>query len=98
MSNDKCHLPPGSYKISKKGYEEITIPASKHKSSKDKPVLIGELPSWAQPAFSGFKELNVIQSAVCDAAMNTSDNLLICAPTGAGKTNVALLTMLQVIG
>lgn len=24
--------------------------------------------------------------------------MLICAPTGAGKTNVALLTMLQVIG
>jgi len=29
MSNDKCHLPPGSYKVSKKGYEEIYIPAVK---------------------------------------------------------------------
>lgn len=47
MSNEKCHLPPGSYKISKKGYEEIVIPASKHKSLKDKLVLINELPSWA---------------------------------------------------
>jgi len=31
---------------------------------------------------------------VCDAAINNSDNLLICAPTGAGKTNIALLAML----
>lgn len=29
MSNEKCTLPPGSYKISKKGYEEIHIPAVK---------------------------------------------------------------------
>lgn len=33
-----------------------------------------------------------------DGALNTGENLLICAPTGAGKTNVALLAMLQVIG
>lgn len=47
MSNDKCHLPPGSFKISKKGYEEIHIPAMKHKSTKDKLVTIAELPNWA---------------------------------------------------
>jgi pre-mRNA-splicing helicase BRR2 len=29
MSNEKCHLPPGSFKVSKKGYEEISIPAVK---------------------------------------------------------------------
>lgn len=29
MSNDKCHLPPRSLKVSKKGYEEIYIPAPK---------------------------------------------------------------------
>ena len=27
--------------------------------------------------------------------MNNEENLLICAPTGAGKTNVALLTILH---
>ena len=31
-------------------------------------------------------------------ALNSAENMLICAPTGAGKTNVALLAMLQVIG
>ena len=28
-------------------------------------------------------------------AFNTNDNLLVCAPTGAGKTNIAMLTILQ---
>lgn len=27
--------------------------------------------------------------------MNSEDNMLVCAPTGAGKTNVALLTILH---
>ena len=30
--------------------------------------------------------------------MESNENLLLCAPTGAGKTNVALLTMLHEIG
>lgn len=33
-----------------------------------------------------------------DAALNKGDNLLLCAPTGAGKTNVAMLTMMHEIG
>lgn len=33
-----------------------------------------------------------------DAALNGDANLLLCAPTGAGKTNVALLTILREIG
>lgn len=32
-----------------------------------------------------------------DYAFNTSENMLVCAPTGAGKTNIATLTMLQAI-
>ena len=27
--------------------------------------------------------------------MNSAENILMCAPTGAGKTNVAMLTMLH---
>jgi pre-mRNA-splicing helicase BRR2 len=42
--------------------------------------------------------LNTIQSKVCETALNTASNILLCAPTGAGKTNVAVLTILQVIG
>ena len=41
--------------------------------------------------------LNRIQSVVCDTAYRTSENMLVCAPTGAGKTNVALLCITQTI-
>merc|ERR1719215_1076353 len=43
-------------------------------------------------------ELNTIQSIVFNAAFGRSQNLLICAPTGAGKTNIAILTILRLIG
>lgn len=48
-------------------------------------------------AFKGIKSLNTIQSAVFDTAFYTNENLLISAPTGAGKTNIALLTILREI-
>lgn len=34
---------------------------------------------------------------VFQTAYNTNENLLICAPTGAGKTNIALLTVVHQI-
>ena len=37
--------------------------------------------------------LNRIQSIVFDTAYNSNENLLVSAPTGAGKTNIALLTI-----
>ncbi|CAD8198479.1 unnamed protein product [Paramecium octaurelia] len=98
MSNEKCHLPPRSLKVSKKGYEEIYIPAPKCNIRKSTLIQINEMPEFAQQAFRGFKELNTIQSIVYETALLSDENMLICAPTGAGKTNVALLTMLQTIG
>jgi antiviral helicase SLH1 len=52
-------------------------------------------PKYAKCFESEF--LNTAQSYVFDHAYNTSDNMLVCAPTGAGKTNIATLTMLQAI-
>ena len=48
-------------------------------------------------AFAGMKQLNTIQSRVYESAYTTNENLLICAPTGAGKTNVAMLTIVREI-
>lgn len=59
------------------------------------------MPQWAHDAFktAGVEKLNVIQSKVYDVAFGDyNENMLLCAPTGAGKTNVAMLTMLNVIG
>ena len=47
------------------------------------------------PPPQGMDSLNRVQSAVCDAALFSGENLLICAPTGAGKTNVAMLCVLH---
>ncbi|WKX97568.1 hypothetical protein Q1695_013326 [Nippostrongylus brasiliensis] len=100
MSNKRCELPDGSYRKQKKSYEEIHVPALKPKpfAEGEKLIDISELPKWAQPAFDGFKSLNRIQSRLCESALNSDEHLLLCAPTGAGKTNVALLTILHEIG
>ena len=42
--------------------------------------------------------LNRIQSALYKQAFTTAENLLVCAPTGAGKTNIAMLSILQLFG
>ena len=64
----------------------IPAPARPPKIDVNNLVKISSLESWAQLAFEGTDRLNRIQSHVFDSAYNTYENLLICAPTGAGKT------------
>ncbi|WVZ00956.1 hypothetical protein V8G54_027025 [Vigna mungo] len=99
MAKKKCDLPDGSYRHLSKGYEEIHVPALKAKAldPNEKLVKISSMPDWAQPAFKGMTQLNRVQSKVYETALFKPDNLLLCAPTGAGKTNVAVLTILQQI-
>jgi len=100
MSNAECKLPKKSEVINKKGYQEVHIPPLKTyiPKSDEQLIKIKDLPEWAQNGFKGMKTLNTIQSRVFPTAFNTPANLLICAPTGAGKTNVAMLTMMREIG
>ena len=51
------------------------------------------LEDWAKLVFGNIAQFNRLQSWVFDCAYNTDNNMLVCAPTGAGKTNVALLTI-----
>ncbi|KAK1555940.1 hypothetical protein Q3G72_033688 [Acer saccharum] len=97
MANKKCDLPEGSYRHLNKGYEEVHVPALKpHQlDPKEKLIKISEMPDWAHPAFKGMTQLNRVQSKVYETALYSPDNILLCAPTGAGKTNVAVLTILQ---
>ena len=48
-------------------------------------------------AFVGYERLNRLQSRVFPVAYKTKENMLVCAPTGAGKTDVALMTVLSEI-
>lgn len=55
-------------------------------------------PFWAKPFVKNkVDRLNLIQSIVFNVAFNTGLNMLVCAPTGAGKTNIALLTVMQTL-
>jgi len=98
MANKRCELPQGSQRISHKGYEEVLVPATRNTDDDEVLKKITELPTWAQPAFAGTESLNRIQTKVHETALFSSENMLVCAPTGAGKTNVALLTMLHQVG
>ncbi|KAM6995450.1 activating signal cointegrator 1 complex subunit 3 isoform 1-T2 [Tautogolabrus adspersus] len=92
-------LPEGIRRDNTKMYEEVEIPPSEPMpiGFEEKPVYISELDEIGQLVFQGMKRLNRIQSLVFETAYNTNENLLICAPTGAGKTNIAMLTVLHEI-
>ena len=98
MANKRCELPEGSQRVSRKGYEEVYVPGVRAMDVDETLTKISSLPEWARPAFQGTESLNRIQSKICDTALFKADNMLVCAPTGAGKTNVALLAMLHEIG
>uniref|UniRef100_A0A8C5MHM6 U5 small nuclear ribonucleoprotein 200 kDa helicase n=1 Tax=Leptobrachium leishanense TaxID=445787 RepID=A0A8C5MHM6_9ANUR len=100
MANKRCQLPDGSFRRQRKGYEEVHVPALKPKAfaTDEQLVAVEKLPKYAQTGFEGFKTLNRIQSKLQKAALESDENLLLCAPTGAGKTNVALMCMLREIG
>ncbi len=51
-----------------------------------------------QLAFAGVKSLNRIQSRIFKTGFQSNENMLVCAPTGAGKTNIAMITVLREIG
>ncbi|TFK32698.1 Sec63 Brl domain-containing protein [Crucibulum laeve] len=95
MSNKKCKLPDGSFKRAKKGYEEIHVPAPKQKPITEGEIVpVTALPPWAREAFT-VPKLNRVQSKLFPIAFGTDEPILLCAPTGAGKTNVAMLTILN---
>lgn len=100
MANKRCQLPEGSFRQQRKSCEIIHVPALKPKpfEADETLVPIDQLPRYVQGAFEGFKTLNRIQSRLSKTLLETDENLLVCAPTGAGKTNVALLTMMREIG
>jgi activating signal cointegrator complex subunit 3 len=85
-----------SVNMVKAGYKEVTVPAAVPASTgfdPDSLVAIADLDPLAQSAFRGIRRLNRLQSELFQAAYNSNENLLVCAPTGAGKTNVAMLTV-----
>ena len=100
ISGNKILLPEDTSRKDTQMYEEVTIPARPAPSDLtvgNQRIQVESLDEIGQIAFKGTKELNRIQTIVYPTAYQTNENLLICAPTGAGKTNVAMLTIINTI-
>ncbi|BDD63957.1 hypothetical protein MPDQ_006298 [Monascus purpureus] len=96
----KYGLPSGSRQIEEQRYTEFEIPASRvgTLAADRKLVEISSLDGLCRGTFRGYKTLNRMQSLLYEVAYKTNENMLICAPTGAGKTDAAMLTILCAIG
>lgn len=100
VAGAKLVLPESAQRTDNKMYEEINLPANTGPVDLkigEQRIQITDLDEIGKLAFKGIKELNRIQSVVFERAYHSNDNLLICAPTGAGKTNVAMLTIINTI-
>ncbi len=98
-SGKKYGLPEGAERLQFERYEEYFIPAGKTGTllPGHKLVNIKDMDGLCRRTFKGYESLNRMQSLVYPVAYKTSENMLICAPTGAGKTDAAMLTILQTI-
>ncbi|KXJ73287.1 hypothetical protein RP20_CCG016160 [Aedes albopictus] len=99
IAGGKLMLPDNVERNDTKMYEEVKIPATDPPplSIGNNRIQVSSLDEIGQIAFKGCKELNRIQTIVYPAAYHSNENLLVCAPTGAGKTNVAMLTIVNTI-
>lgn len=97
---DRLALPAGTTRTVYEDYEEVMVPAVQRVNEDsgvgrlDVAAALAAFPGLTT-AFRGVESLNRLQSAVFPTAFESAENLLVCAPTGAGKTNVALLTILR---
>lgn len=101
ITGKKLALPTGTTRNSLATHEEIVIPYPDTKANKwiaeSDLIHVEDLDFLCKGTFKNYKTLNKVQSLVYPVAYNTNENMLVCAPTGAGKTDIALLTILHTI-
>eukprot|EP00118_Oscarella_pearsei_P012973 m.99165 g.99165 ORF g.99165 m.99165 type:complete len:2211 (+) comp37045_c0_seq2:40-6672(+) len=97
IAGSKLLLPENVVRTNTRMFEEVRIPSLEPVPFDDRSPLIrvSDLDDLLQIAFRSTRKLNRIQSIVYPAAYETNENLLVCAPTGAGKTNVAMMAVLR---
>ena len=81
----------------KNNYTMVKVKTLNKKRNKIEPLNVTKvLPKWAHRCFK-FQFFNEIQSTVFEKSLKSDENMLITAPTGAGKTNIALVTIIREI-
>ena len=96
----KLSLPIGTDHKNMHSYEEFVIPFIQN-SKTEKPkvdlVKISQMEKFSQLSFPGYSNLNLMQSIVYETISSTNENVLVSAPTGSGKTDIAVLAILKAI-
>ncbi|KPI86612.1 putative ATP-dependent RNA helicase [Leptomonas seymouri] len=94
----RATVPQGTQRLTYETHDEVILPpTSQYNTAAPLISVESSFPSWATPAFPGVTDLNAVQSKVYDCAFHSDENMLVSAPTGAGKTNVAMMAMLRAI-
>ena len=97
----KYAMPIGTSHLNEATFEEFCIPPNEHGLEQAQTCKLVNVRASGDEiltkAFPSYTTLNRMQSIVFPVAYHSRENLLISAPTGAGKTDVALLTVLQCI-
>lgn len=98
LNNQKIYLPDTSSRKSFNDYEEVTVKKMDKIDLIPQENLINIAENFdeiGKVAFAGCKQLNPMQSVVFETAYKSNKNMLVAAPTGAGKTNVAMMAVLN---
>ncbi|KAG9002686.1 hypothetical protein FRB94_003721 [Tulasnella sp. JGI-2019a] len=92
-------LPLGTTREEDEIMTEVVIPPARPIPPKltERLIPVSELDELARGCFPGYASLNRMQSIIYPTAYTTNENMLICAPTGAGKTDIAMLSILRVL-
>lgn len=96
-AHKRATVPANTQKLVYPTHDEVALPPSITNPLTEDLVPITSLPPWCREAFGKISHLNAMQSKTFSCAFESDENMLVSAPTGAGKTNVALLAMLRAV-
>ena len=87
--HEESQLPTGTIREVHDGFEVVTCPPPINNydelSKREVVVLDDVMTGRLRQIFSGVEKLNPMQSGVFEYAFKSRGNMLVCAPTGAGK-------------